>query len=64
MARIRNDRSQIPFGGLGLEKHEEVTLQRLLKKKEYSLAKLKRYLIREWMKQQQDPKSGVLKFDK
>lgn len=54
MARTRSKNSSIPFGGLGLDKEEEKQLQKLLEDKSMSLAKLKRKLVRDWMKDQKD----------
>jgi len=64
MARKRKANSTYPFGGLGLDSAEEDKLIKLLKKKEISLQRLKRYLIREWISQQSNPNSGVLKLNK
>lgn len=55
--------SKTPFPGLGLDEKETKLLEKLLEKKELSLQKLKRYLIREWIKQQTDPNSGLLKLN-
>jgi hypothetical protein len=64
VSRPRNKESTNSFGGLGLDQKEEKALLSLLKDKDISLQKVKRYLIREWIKQQTDPKSGILKLDK
>lgn len=52
MARIKNPKSKISFGGLGLTKQEDEVLKKLLDKTDNSIARLKRQLIREWIKKQ------------
>lgn len=52
MARTKDPKSKISFGGLGLTKVEDEKLKRLLKRKDYSIARLKRELIRIWMEAQ------------
>ena len=52
MARIKSKDSPWSYGGLGLSSEEEKHLQKYLKKKEWSLAKFKRMLIRSWLKTQ------------
>lgn len=49
MARIRNPKSKISYGGLGLTKEEDKKLIIMLKKTDMSLARLRRELIRQWM---------------
>lgn len=52
MARLRDPKSKLSFGGLGLTKQEDDKLKKLLKTKDYSIARLKRELIRAWMEKQ------------
>ena len=50
MARKRKKNSTYPFSGLGLEKEEEEKLIKLLKIKDSSATRLKRALVRQWIK--------------
>jgi hypothetical protein len=52
VARQKAKDSPWTYGGLGLSPEEEKHLQKYLKRKEWSLAKFKRMLIRSWMKTQ------------
>lgn len=58
MARIRDPKSKLTYGGLGLSAEEDKKLIDLLDKRCITLAKLKRKLIRAWIEQQTDHKSG------
>lgn len=49
MARTKGKNSKISFDGLGLTKEEDKTLIALLKEKDTSMARLKRFLVRGWM---------------
>lgn len=49
MARKRNPDSTLTFGALQLDAKEEKELKARLKVKKWSLAKLKKMLIREWI---------------
>lgn len=52
MARTKAKDSPWSFGGLGLDKKEEEHLIKYLEKKDMSLARFKRFLIRQWLKTQ------------
>jgi len=52
MARKKNPKSKLSFGGLRLKPEEDKTLMRLLDEKKISLAKLNRKLIRAWIEKE------------
>ena len=62
--RPRGKDSDSSLGHMGLTKEEDATVQKLLDDKDRSLGQVQRYLFREWIKQQSNPESGLLKLNK
>lgn len=52
MARPRNPKSKIPFGGLRLKKATEDALKRYLAKKEMKLAEYQRFVITKHLQEE------------
>ena len=50
MARPRTKKSKTPFGNLGLDEDNESKLKLLLKIRDTSLQRLKRLLLKQWIK--------------